>query len=56
MTSKKALKSVNGESISSEPYVLVDNYFRNGPIILKKLENFHNSIVKFYLLNGQSYP
>ncbi len=56
MTSKKALKSVNGENTSSEPYVLVDDYLRNGPIILKKLETFHNSIVNFHLLNGQSYP
>jgi hypothetical protein len=56
MTSEKALKSVNGESIALESYVLVDDCLRNGPIILKKLETFHNSIVKFHLLNGQSYP
>ncbi len=45
---------MNGESIASEPYVLVNDYPRNGPIILKKLESFHNSIAKFLLLNGQS--
>ncbi len=56
MISEKALKSVNGESTSSETYVLVNDYLRNGPIILKKLETLHNSIVKFHLLNGQSYP
>jgi hypothetical protein len=53
---KKALKNMNGESIASEPYVLVHDYLRNGQIILKKLEAFHNSIVNFHLLNGQSYP
>jgi hypothetical protein len=40
MISEKALKSVNGGSISSEPYLLVDNYSPNGPIIPKKIRNF----------------
>jgi hypothetical protein len=45
---------VNGESIASEPYVLVNDYPRNGPIISNKYETFHNSIAKFLLFNGQS--
>ncbi len=45
---------MNGESIASEPYVLVNDNPRNGPIIPKKFETFHNSIAKFLLLNGQS--
>jgi hypothetical protein len=36
----KALKSVNGESISSEFYLLVDDYPRNAPIIPKKSKLF----------------
>ncbi len=53
-SAKKALKSVNGESIASEPYFSVNEYSRNSPIIPNKFGTFHNSIAKFLLLNSQS--
>ncbi len=45
---------MNGESIAAEPYVLVNDYPQNGPIIPNKFEKFHDSIAKFLLLGGQS--
>jgi hypothetical protein len=53
MISEKALKSVNGESIASEPYVSVNDYPGNSPIIPNQFGTFHNSIAKSLLLNSQ---
>jgi hypothetical protein len=54
MISEKSSKNVNGESIASEPYVLVNEYPQNGSTIPNKFETFHNSIAKFHLLNDQT--